>query len=148
MTKIERKVVSGVGNQTVDVSGYLFARVETDGSTITLTLPSYSMDFADDNRVLIPPGTTSIKVDAFYNETWNLHLQNSVPAVNQSELKLMKTESGNLLIEGDDQIRWIGQDAEASADISGLKDDLENLSKLYEKALSTKTDLIALSIVN
>jgi hypothetical protein len=139
MAKIERKVVSGVGNQTVDVTGYGFARAETNGTSISLTLPSYTQEFGDDDRVLIPPGTASIKVEAFYNEPWKLHMQKTVPAVNQSEIKMTITDSGQLIIEADDDIRWKGQDTEASANITGIKDDLENLSKLYMNALWSGT---------
>lgn len=144
MAKIERKIVTGTGsNPAVDVTGWGFARAETDGTTIKITYVvagrSYEQEYGDDDRILIPPGTTSINVGASTGEAWKLHMQKTVPAVNQSELKLMKTESGKLLIEGDDDILWIGQDAEATANITGIKDDLENLSKLYMTALSTKT---------
>jgi hypothetical protein len=144
MARIERKVVTGTGsNPAVDVTNYGFARAETNGTTITISYVvagrSYEQEYGDDDRMLIPPGTTSIKVGASNGEAWKLHMQKTVPAVNQSELKMFITDSGHLIIEADDDIRWIGQDTEASADISGIKDDLENLSKLYMHALSTKT---------
>jgi Fe-S cluster biosynthesis and repair protein YggX len=144
MAKIERKIVTGTGsNPAVDVTGWGFARAETNGSSISISYVvagrSYEQEYADDDRILIPPGTTSIKVGASNGEAWKLHMQKTVPAVNQRELKLAITESRKLLIEGDDDIVFRGQDTEASADITGIKDDLENLSKLYEKALSTGT---------
>jgi hypothetical protein len=142
MAKIERKIVTGTGsNPSVDVTGWGFARAETNGTTITITYVvagrSYEQEYGDDDRILIPAGTTSIKVGASTGEAWKLHMQKTVPAVNQRELQLAITESRKLIIEGDDDIVFRGQDTEASADITGIKDDLENLSKLYEKALST-----------
>jgi hypothetical protein len=143
MAKIERKVVSGTGNQTVDVTGWGFARAETDGSSIKISYVvagrSYEQEYCDDDRILIPPGTTSIKVTASSAEVWKLHMQKTVPAVNQSELNMYITQSRKLIIEGDDDIVFRGQDTEASANITGIKDDLENLSKLYMTALWTGT---------
>lgn len=140
---IERKVVSGVGNQTVDVTGWGFARVETDGYNISLSLQGtggYSKDFSDDDRVIIPSSITAINVSAFTGRAWKLHMQKTVPAVNQSEIKFSITDSGKLLIEGDDDIVFRGQDVDpATVSISGIKDDIENLSKLFMTALVTKT---------
>jgi hypothetical protein len=143
MAKIERKVVTGTGsNPAVDVTGWGFARAETDGSTIKITYVvagrSYEQEYGDDDRILIPPGTTSIKVTSS-NEVWKLHMQKTVPAVNQSELKMYLTQSRKLIIEGDDDIVFRGQDTEASATITGIKDDLENLSKVYMTALWSGT---------
>jgi hypothetical protein len=144
MAKIERKVVTGTGsNPAVDVTNYGYARAETDGSSITISYVvagrSYEQEYGDDDRIIIPPGTTSIKVTASTGEAWKLHMQKSVPAVNQSELKTLITESGKLIIEGDDHVVYRGQDTEASANITGIKDDLENLSKLYMNALWSGT---------
>jgi hypothetical protein len=143
MAKIERKVVSGTGsNPAVDVTGWGFARAETDGSSIKISYVvagrSYEQEYGDDDRILIPPGTTSIKVTSS-NEVWKLHMQKTVPAVNQSELKMYLTQSRKLIIEGDDDIVFRGQDTEASANITGIKDDLENLSKVYMTALWSGT---------
>jgi hypothetical protein len=144
MAKIERKVVSGTGsNSAVDVTGWGFARVETDGSGIKMSYQvggrSYEQEYYDDDRVLIPPGTTSIKVTAFSTEAWKLHMQKTVPAVNQSEFKTVITQDGKLIIEGDDNILFRGQDTEVSANITGILDNLENLSKLYMNALWSGT---------
>ncbi|MEO2074858.1 MAG: hypothetical protein ABGX20_05625 [Bacillus sp. (in: firmicutes)] len=144
MAKIERKVVVGLGNNNaVDVTGWGFARVETDSAFITVSLQGtggYEKDYGDDDRIIIPSSITSLKVIAPNNGAWKLHMQKTVPAVNQSELKTMITADGKLLVEGDDDIVFRGQDVDpATVNISGIKDDLENLSKLYTTALSTKT---------
>jgi predicted extracellular nuclease len=144
MAKIERKVVTGTGsNPAVDVTNYGFARVESDGSSIKISYQNagrwHEQEYSDDDRVIIPPGTTSIKVTTYTGKAWKLHMQKTVPAVNQSELKMYITESRKLVISGDDDIVFRGQDTEASANITGIKDDLENLSKLYMTALWSGT---------
>ena len=143
MAKIERKVVAGVSNQTVDVTGWGFARIETDEAIITLSLlgvGGYSQDFYDGDRVIIPASITAIKVTVFTSEAWRLHFQKTVPAINQSEIQFLITDAGKLLIEGDDDIVYRGQDVDpATVSIAGIKDDIENLSNLYITALTTKT---------
>lgn len=120
-----------------------FARVETDGSNITISLQGtggYEKDYCDEDRVIIPAGINSIKVIAFNTIAWKLDMQKTIPAVNQSEIKFTITDSRKLIIEGDDDIVFRGQDVDpATVDVTGIKDDIENLSKLFEKALFSKT---------
>lgn len=81
MAKIERKVITGVGNQTVDSTGWGFARVETDGSNITISLQGtggYEKDYCDEDRVIIPAGINSIKVIAFNTIAWKLDMQKTI----------------------------------------------------------------------
>ncbi|MBV7509213.1 hypothetical protein KW850_28985 [Bacillus sp. sid0103] len=143
MAKIERKVVTGVGNQTVDSTGWGYARLESDGSPITISLQGtggYSKDFGNGDRILIPSSITALKVTAFTGKAWKLHMQKTIPAVNQSEIKFSITETGKLIVEGDDDIVFRGQDVDpATVSIAGINDDIENLSKLYMTALVTGT---------
>ncbi|MGF6951005.1 hypothetical protein QF028_003510 [Neobacillus sp. B4I6] len=141
---IERKVVEGVGNNNaIDVTGWGFARVQTDGSSIAISLQGtggYEKDYCDGDRVIIPSAITSLNVIAFTSEAWKLHMQKTIPAVNQTEIKMSISESRKLTIEGDDDIVFRGQDVDpATVSISGIKDDIENLSKLFMTALATKT---------
>jgi hypothetical protein len=60
--------------------------------------------------------------------------------VNQSEIHFAITDSGKLLIEGDDDIIFRGQGVDpATVSIVGVKDDIEQLSKQYLTALWTGT---------
>ncbi|MBV7507264.1 hypothetical protein KW850_18540 [Bacillus sp. sid0103] len=98
------------------------------------------MEYCVGDRVIIPSGINSVKVIAFNTKAWKLHMQKTIPAVNQSEIKFSITDFGKLLIEGDDDILFRGQDVDpATIDVTGIKDDIENLSKLFEKALLSKT---------
>jgi hypothetical protein len=141
---IERKVVTGLGVQVVDVTGgWGFARFEKyDDSPITISLVGnggYSKDFADDDRIIIPSSITALNVNAPAGRSWKLYMQKTVPAINQSELQFSITQDHKLIISGDDDIAFIGEPTQASADISGIIDNLENLSKLYMTASATKT---------
>ena len=145
MAKIERQVVNGTGAQTVDVTGgWGFARFEKyDDSPITISLVGtggYSKDFADDDRIIIPASITALNVNAPTGRAWKLYMQKTVPAVNQTEIHFTITDTGKLIIEGDDNVVYKGQDVDpATVSISGIKDDIQNLSNQYLTALSSGT---------
>lgn len=145
MAKIERKVVSGTGTQVVDVTGgWGFARFEKyDDSPITVGLigtGGYSKEFADDDRIIIPSSITSLNVNAPIGRAWKLNMQKTIPAVNQTEIHFAITSDGKLIVEGDDDILFRGQDVDpATVSISGIKDDIANLSNQYQTALVTGT---------
>ncbi|MEH7119078.1 hypothetical protein V7128_16930 [Neobacillus vireti] len=143
MAKIERKVVTGTGAQTVDVTGWGFAKVDTDGNAITISLVGtggYSKDFADDERIVIPASITALNVGAPTGRSWKLSMQKTVPDINQSELKISRNGDGKYVISGDDSVIFVGQDVDpATVDITKVQINLESLSQLFMTALSTKT---------
>lgn len=147
MAKIVRKLFEGTGNSTIDVTGMSFAKVEYSGSLLTLNFNLVSPNastvglMSTDGRVTIPAGVTSAKVICGpSSDKWKISLQSTIPAVNQSELKISKLENGQYNITGDDDLVFKGQDTDpATVDITGLSRNLETLSQLYMKASATKT---------
>lgn len=136
MAKIVRKTVEGVGNGNVDVTGMIFANVEGN-VTIEYTIGGVTYSRVP-GRLILPPNVTSLKIIG--TSPWKVTQQNSVPAINQSEIHFAITDSRKLLIEGDDNIVFRGQDVDpVTVSIAGIKDDIEQLSKQYMTALGTGT---------
>ncbi|MEH7401582.1 hypothetical protein V7148_11385 [Gottfriedia acidiceleris] len=144
--KIVRKVVEGKGNTTVDVTGMAYAKIEYSRTITELNLNlvgpnATAIVLNNDGVVIIPPGTTSIKlICATSDDTWKVSLHSVIPAINQSELKISKLESNQYHFSGDENLTYVGQDTDpATVDISGLSRNLETLSQLYMKASASKT---------
>ena len=140
MQRIERTVVEGVGNGTVSVVGYVFARIKSEGSVLVEYVKdgiTYVDEF-EDERFIIPNGVTTLNVKA--SEKWEFHLQNSVPEKNLTELKIWKN-GPDINILADDDIVFRGQGVPLeTVDISDLRIDLETLSQLFSEALSSHTE--------
>src|SRR4051794_40289002 len=121
MAKIVRKTVEGVGNGNVDVTGMIFANVEGN-VTIEYTIGGVTYSRVP-GRLILPPNVTSLKIIG--TSPWKVTQQNSVPAINQSEIHFAITDSRKLLIEGDDNIVFRGQDVDpVTVSIAGIKDDI------------------------
>ncbi|MCJ7991116.1 hypothetical protein MUB15_20575 [Priestia sp. OVS21] len=140
---VQRKVISGQGNGTVNTAGFPYAFIETDGPLEVSYIKngvSYSKTFFDKDRLIVSPDITSVSLKASSNTKWSFSQQDSVPEVNQSELKVFVNESGKLSVLGDDNIQWIGKDANLSTvDITDMRVTLDALSRLFTKALSTQS---------
>jgi hypothetical protein len=139
---IERKVVEGIGDGTIDVAGWRFA-VPTGSISLTFkngTQVIYNQHFNEGDRIHIPPAATTIEVDVFSDRSWKLLMQKTIPAENLSELKISLTNDGIYVFAGDDDILYRGQVVDPSTvDISGLRVSLDTLGTLFTKALATKT---------
>jgi len=138
MAKIQRNTIKGTGNGTVSTGGFPYVHITSDSLlTVEYTLNGRSYSVGQ-GKLILPPGVTQLKVIA--GGAWVAFLQDSVPAVNQSEIHFVITDSRKLLIEGDDNIVFRGQDVDpATVSIAGIKDDIEQLSKQYLTALWSGT---------
>lgn len=142
MARIERNTITGTGNGTVAFDGWQFANVYSIGPIeieyikdgVTSNVP------LEDERLIIQPGVLTVNVKTQPDNAWEFRLQNSIPEENQSELKIWKSGSGSTNISADDNIVFRGQDVDpATVDIFDLRVNLETLSQLFTKALSTHT---------
>jgi hypothetical protein len=140
---VQRKVITGQGNGTVNTTGFPYAFIETD-SPLEISYikngASYSKTSFDEDRLIVAPDITSVSIKASSSTKWSFSQQDSIPEVNQSELKVSINESGKLSVLGDDNIQWIGKDTNLSTvDITDMRVSLDALSQLFSKALSTRT---------
>ncbi|MBT2653918.1 hypothetical protein J7E81_01485 [Bacillus sp. ISL-18] len=135
MVKITRKVVEGVTGGTVDTTGMSYAKLE---GNVTAEYTVNGVTYSNEPGRLLLTNVSSLKIIG--NSPWKVSLSNVIPAVNQSELKMAITGEGKLIIDGDQDLIYRGQDTDpATVSIAGIKDDLEQLSKLYITALGTGT---------
>jgi hypothetical protein len=138
---IQRSTIQGSGDGTVDTTGWAYAvitpsrdiQIEYTEGGKTIRSVRYA---ADGEKQRLPTGRV---VKIYSSSTWRVDMQSSVPAVNLSELKISIGEDGKYSFSGDDDVIFRGQDGEAAADISGIPLKLDDLAKLFQRALSERS---------
>lgn len=142
---ITRTTSEIIGNGTVNTTNIPYAEISvTNGHAIVEYSKgnvNYSKAFYEGpERLLIPTGINSLTIKGGSNTKTKVFLQNSVPEVNLSELKCYRSETGAVIITGDDDLIYLSQSANLSAvDISDVRVEMDSLAKLFNHALATKT---------
>lgn len=142
---ITRSTVEINGNGTVNTTGIPYAEISvTNGPALveySVGNVNYSKTFYEGpERLLIPTGINSLTVKGGSNTKTKVFLQNSIPEVNLSELRCYRSETGAVIISGDDDLIYLSQSSNlATVDITDVRIEMDSLAKLFNKALGTKT---------
>lgn len=138
---LKKKVIQGSGNGTADVTGLPYGRITSNGGPVSIGYTEAGKEIVrvyigTDHEIQAPITVTSLKISCHASVSWQVTAWNVKRAVNQSELQASSNSNGGVSISGDDDIVYLGQDV--AADISGIRVNYEELSKLYVIAIRTK----------
>ncbi|WP_339167146.1 hypothetical protein MKX75_23920 [Paenibacillus sp. FSL R5-0341] len=142
---MSRKVITGkgVGVTDIDTTGYTYAKFYGE-SRITLVHPDPNEPLSgawvsDDGGGTFITGRT-IRIDRKFPGSWSVVLFKQRPATDQSTISIVKLQNGTSVLEGDEDLVFKNEGVDYSGvDISDVRHDFDSLSRLYQRASTTKT---------
>ncbi|MCP1186448.1 hypothetical protein [Paenibacillus sp. 1781tsa1] len=142
---MSRKVVTGkgIGVTDIDTTGYKYAKFYGESRVILVSPdpdePLSGVWVSDDGGGAFVTGKT-IRIDRKFPGSWSVVLFKQRPATDQSTISITKLQDGTNILEGDEDVVFKNEGVDISGvDISDVRHDFDSLSRLYQRATSTKT---------